>query len=173
MPAGRLVVQVVPCLRDNYAFVAVDQTRRLSWLIDAPEARPILAHLDAEGLHLQAILATHHHPDHVGAIEAIRDARRAELEFVLAFEGERARIPQATHYCEANTDTFVDTVGYRMLKTSKPPGGGGGTPSPTSGTPTPASGATTVWNEPKNGSTRPPVDVGATATRSSMSTGWL
>jgi hydroxyacylglutathione hydrolase len=113
MPAGRIEVQVVPCLRDNYAFVAIDQKKRLAWLVDAPEANAILAHLDKQDLRLQGILATHHHPDHTGGIEAIREMRRSELEFVLAFGGERDRIPQATHYCDANADAFTDT-GFRL-----------------------------------------------------------
>jgi hydroxyacylglutathione hydrolase len=116
MPAGRLVVQAIPCLRDNYAFVAVDQKERLAWLIDAPEANAILDHLRSEELRLQGILATHHHQDHIGAIEALRSVRAAELEFVLAFEGERDRIPQATHYLSATTDSFSDT-GRRLADT--------------------------------------------------------
>ena len=116
MPAGRLVVQAIPCLRDNYAFVAIDPERALAWLIDAPEANAILEHLRTRGLRLQGILATHHHPDHIGAIDAIRHVLAEELDFVLAFEGERDRIPQATHYLAATTEGFTDT-GHRLCGT--------------------------------------------------------
>jgi hydroxyacylglutathione hydrolase len=37
-------------------------------VVDPGEAKPVLDYLAAEGLELAAILATHHHPDHVGGI---------------------------------------------------------------------------------------------------------
>ena len=39
--------------------------------MDPGDAAPVLAHLDREGLALAAILATHHHGDHVGGIPAL------------------------------------------------------------------------------------------------------
>ena len=35
----------VPCLSDNYAFLAHDDDSKLTLLVDAPEADPILAKL--------------------------------------------------------------------------------------------------------------------------------
>jgi hydroxyacylglutathione hydrolase len=37
-------------------------------VVDPGEARPVLDYLERENLRLAAILATHHHPDHVGGI---------------------------------------------------------------------------------------------------------
>jgi len=66
-----LEIVTVPCLRDNYAFLVNGPDG--VWLVDAPEAAPILAELDARGWHLDLILITHHHPDHHDGVAALRD----------------------------------------------------------------------------------------------------
>ncbi len=41
-------------------------------VVDPGDAAPVQAALDAQGLSLAAILVTHHHPDHVGGVNALR-----------------------------------------------------------------------------------------------------
>jgi hydroxyacylglutathione hydrolase len=45
---------------------------RQAIVIDPGDAAPVAAALDAQGLALVAILVTHHHPDHVGGVAALR-----------------------------------------------------------------------------------------------------
>ncbi len=65
-----LDIVTVPCLTDNYAYLVhgPDGTA----LIDAPEAGPIIDALEARGWSLGVIMITHHHHDHVGAVEELR-----------------------------------------------------------------------------------------------------
>jgi hydroxyacylglutathione hydrolase len=64
----------LPALRDNYIWTLRDA--RHAAVVDPGEARPVLEYLQREGLELAAILATHHHPDHVGGIpELLAKAR--------------------------------------------------------------------------------------------------
>ncbi len=64
----------LPALRDNYIWTLRDA--RHAAVVDPGEARPVLEYLQREGLELCAILATHHHPDHVGGIpELLAKAR--------------------------------------------------------------------------------------------------
>lgn len=86
---------VVPCLQDNYAFLIHDATTGDTALIDAPDAPPIQAELDARGWTLTDILITHHHWDHVDGLEALRgDAR------VIGAKADMHRLP--------NLDIAVD-----------------------------------------------------------------
>ena len=110
MSKPAIEIEVIECLRDNYAYLVINQKEQIAWLVDAPEANAILDHLRGRSLRLQGILATHHHPDHVGGIEALRTSLGEQLEFVLAFEGERGRIPQASHYCDANPAAFTPSI---------------------------------------------------------------
>ena len=54
----------VPAFTDNYIWLITDG--RHAAVVDPGDAAPVLAYLDAHGLALSAIVATHHHNDHVG-----------------------------------------------------------------------------------------------------------
>jgi hydroxyacylglutathione hydrolase len=62
------MLEVVPvsAFKDNYVWTLRDATQAA--VVDPGEARPVLDYLSREKLKLVAILATHHHPDHVGGI---------------------------------------------------------------------------------------------------------
>lgn len=57
----------VPAFRDNYIWVLQHGSRAV--VVDPGDAAPVLAHLDAERLALDAVLVTHHHADHVVTCE--------------------------------------------------------------------------------------------------------
>jgi hydroxyacylglutathione hydrolase len=62
-------VLTVPAFSDNYLWLIHDG--RYAVAVDPGDAGPIMAALDAHKLSLTAILLTHHHPDHVGGVEAL------------------------------------------------------------------------------------------------------
>ncbi len=63
--------EVIPlkAFRDNYVWTLRDS--RVAAVVDPGEAQPVLDYLATENLQLVAILATHHHQDHVGGIAEI------------------------------------------------------------------------------------------------------
>src|SRR5436190_1591529 len=63
-----VVPRIVPlrAFKDNYVWTLRDATHAA--VVDPGEAPPVLDYLERENLKLVAILATHHHPDHVGGI---------------------------------------------------------------------------------------------------------
>ena len=69
----------IPCLTDNYAYLLHDAASDETTLIDAPEAAPVLAELKRRGWHLDQILLTHHHWDHIDGVTAIVEATSAEV----------------------------------------------------------------------------------------------
>ncbi len=60
----------LPAFTDNYIWMLHDGVRAV--VVDPGDAAPVAAALDAQGLELAAILVTHHHPDHVGGVNALR-----------------------------------------------------------------------------------------------------
>ncbi len=74
-----LEIVTIPCLSDNYAFLAHDAASGETALIDAPEAAPILAALDARGWQLSHVLLTHHHWDHVEGLAGILAQHSAKV----------------------------------------------------------------------------------------------
>ena len=59
-------VVAVPQLADNYAYLIVDPSTAAAAVVDCAEAAPVLAAVERESARLTAVLATHHHFDHVG-----------------------------------------------------------------------------------------------------------
>ncbi|MBI1219100.1 MAG: hydroxyacylglutathione hydrolase [Rhodobacteraceae bacterium] len=84
-----LEIVTVPCLKDNYAYLVRGPDGIC--LIDAPEAGPIIAALESRGWHLDTILITHHHHDHVGGVEELRAKYGCE---VMGPKAEEARLPR-------------------------------------------------------------------------------
>jgi hydroxyacylglutathione hydrolase len=62
-------IHAVPAFRDNYLWVIAEGTRAA--VVDPGDAAPVERFLAARGLELCAILATHHHADHVGGLAAL------------------------------------------------------------------------------------------------------
>ena len=80
---------VVPCLADNYAFLIHNADTGETALVDAPEAAPIQAELTARGWTLDDITITHHHPDHIGAVDHLRGTAR-----VIGAKADAHRLPK-------------------------------------------------------------------------------
>ena len=68
MNSAPFEIVTVACLSDNYAFLIRDAQTGRTALVDAPEAAPLIAALEARGWGLDEILLTHHHDDHIQAV---------------------------------------------------------------------------------------------------------
>ncbi|HXM84004.1 MAG TPA: hydroxyacylglutathione hydrolase [Burkholderiales bacterium] len=86
------MLEVVPvkAFKDNYVWTLRNATHAA--VVDPGEARPVFDYLSGERLELAAILATHHHPDHVGGIAELV-AKRA----VPVYGPRKEPIPTLTH----------------------------------------------------------------------------
>lgn len=103
-------VTVVPCLRDNYAYLTGAPGAREVLVIDPGEAAPVERALAATGLALAAILLTHHHHDHVGGVAELV-ARHPGIP-VLAHHSDRGRLPVVPH--GLNDGDAVEWAGLRF-----------------------------------------------------------
>jgi len=65
------MTEIVPlsAFKDNYIWTL--RRGRSAAVVDPGDAQPVKDYLAREGLELEAILATHHHPDHTGGIAAL------------------------------------------------------------------------------------------------------
>jgi hydroxyacylglutathione hydrolase len=61
-----LNIHLVPCLKDNYAYLVHDTQSNAVAVVDPSEAAPVFAALKTHGLKLTHIFNTHHHWDHTG-----------------------------------------------------------------------------------------------------------
>ncbi len=86
-----LDVRTIPCLEDNYAYLAHDPATGATGLFDIPEAAPIIAVLEDTGWLLTDIFITHHHWDHVDGLADILSKYPAR---VIGAEADKARLPK-------------------------------------------------------------------------------
>jgi len=63
---ANIQVNPIKAFKDNYVWCL--ETNGCAAVVDPGEAAPVLDYLGSHDLSLVAILATHHHPDHVGGI---------------------------------------------------------------------------------------------------------
>ena len=84
----------VPLLADNYGYLLIDPATKRAAIVDCSEAAPVLAEVKRRGLHLDAVLSTHHHFDHVGGNEEL--ARANPGIRVLGSRADLSRVPALT-----------------------------------------------------------------------------
>lgn len=99
----------LPAFSDNYIWLLHNGKQAL--VVDPGDAAPVQAALQALQLQLQAILVTHHHADHVGGVDALRDATGA-LVYGPAFEV----LPEPVVRVDAATQLHLLGMRWRVLE---------------------------------------------------------
>jgi hydroxyacylglutathione hydrolase len=103
----------VPCLKDNYAYLVICEKTGEAAVVDASEGEPVLAAAKREGVKLASIWSTHHHMDHVGGNEAVREG--AGIREVAAHASDRGRVPAQTRFLETGDVVQVGEVRARTV----------------------------------------------------------
>ncbi|UCE87762.1 MAG: hydroxyacylglutathione hydrolase [Deltaproteobacteria bacterium] len=88
-----LRIERIPTLADNYTYLVVCEETGEAAVIDAPEAAPVIARVEALGCDVKKVLSTHHHADHTGANPEL--AKRYDAP-VFGHTSEAGRIPGFT-----------------------------------------------------------------------------
>lgn len=76
-PTSRITIEPIAAFADNYIWWISDGATAI--VVDPGDAAPVAAHLSRTGQKLDAILVTHHHGDHVGGVQALRNAHGARV----------------------------------------------------------------------------------------------
>ncbi|WP_207283149.1 hydroxyacylglutathione hydrolase [Pseudomonas sp. FW300-N2F2] len=73
-------ISALPAFTDNYIWLLQDHSTQRCAVVDPGDAAPVQAWLDAHpGWVLSDILITHHHHDHVGGVQALKNATNATV----------------------------------------------------------------------------------------------
>ena len=83
-------VEIIPCLKDNYSYLLIDDKNNSACVIDPSDAEPIINFLENKNINLKYILNTHHHFDHIGGNE---DLKKKFRSIVLGFKKDANKIP--------------------------------------------------------------------------------
>jgi len=85
-----LQILTIPCLSDNYAYLAHDPATGKTAAIDVPDAGPMIKALENNGWTLSHILLTHHHWDHIEGLAELLAAAPAQ---VVGAKADAKRLP--------------------------------------------------------------------------------
>ncbi|QVM89719.1 hydroxyacylglutathione hydrolase [Pseudomonas entomophila] len=104
-------IDALPAFSDNYIWLLQDTANRRCAVVDPGDAAPVLAWL---GEHpdwvLEAILVTHHHHDHVGGVEALKQTTGAQV-----FGPANERIPARDVALEDGAQVHVLGLAFDVL----------------------------------------------------------
>ena len=98
----------LPAFADNYIWMLHDGLRAV--VVDPGDAAPVHAKLDELKLGLAAILVTHHHPDHVGGVDALRGRLSGPV-----FGPARERIPLPFQALRDDDEVTVLGMRFRVI----------------------------------------------------------
>lgn len=108
-----MAIVAVPQLRDNYAYLVIDDASKQCGVVDCSEADKVLAEIARRGLKLVAVLPTHWHPDHVGGNEDL--VRAVPGLKVYGARAEGGRIPALTDGVDDGDEITVGPLRARVI----------------------------------------------------------
>jgi hydroxyacylglutathione hydrolase len=103
----------VPQLSDNYAYLVIDPGSGEAGVVDCAEAGPVLSQVDRHGVRLTAVLATHHHFDHVGGNADLLSALPGLRVYGSA--GDAPRIPGITDRVRDGDPVEIGSLRGRVI----------------------------------------------------------
>jgi hydroxyacylglutathione hydrolase len=106
-------VQIIPCLTDNYSYLAGANATGDVVAVDPCDPEVVLRAVLESGRRLVAIFNTHHHSDHVGGNLALLAAFPGIP--VYAHREDRGRIPGQTHEVEEGQELTAAGLNFRVL----------------------------------------------------------
>lgn len=112
-----ITAHAIPILSDNYTWLLRCTETGATAIVDPAEEAPVAAAIDAYGGRLDLILITHHHDDHIAAVDAIRARYSAP---VMGAKADAYRLPKLdralvegdTVALGSATATVIDTPGH-------------------------------------------------------------
>ena len=84
-------IEIIPCLQDNYSYLIIDEKNNTACVVDPSEADPVIEYIENKKIKLKFILNTHHHYDHVGGNEKLKEKYGAS---VIGYREDKERIPK-------------------------------------------------------------------------------
>ena len=101
-------LSALPAFSDNYIWMLDDGREAI--VIDPGESAPVESALEARSLALAGILVTHHHADHVGGVDALRQCLRGPV-----YGPRRERIPEPFERLDEGQEVLLLGLRFRVI----------------------------------------------------------
>ena len=108
------VIEVVPCLSDNYCYIIHCKKTQQTAVVDPGEANAVINVMEKRKLSLTHIFCTHHHHDHVDGNLELKEKYNCK---VLANANDAGRIPGVDQQWQTGDQAMFGGYSYQVLAT--------------------------------------------------------
>ena len=105
-------IEIIPCLNDNYSYLIHDKISNTVAIVDPSEFIPCDTIISKNYKKLDFILNTHHHYDHVGGNEKLKNKYNSRI---LGFENDKNRIPHIDIALKDNQEFKIGTLNFTTI----------------------------------------------------------
>ena len=109
-----LQISIINSLTDNYIYLLRNEQSNITSVIDPGEAGPVIEFLNKKNWHLNEIINTHHHHDHIGGNNELIDIYKPKL---IAPSYNKNQISNADMFVSDNETLHVAGVFTKVIHT--------------------------------------------------------
>jgi len=66
-------IEIIKCLEDNFSYLLINEKNSDACVVDPGESKPVLKFIEDNKINLKYILNTHHHGDHIGGNNILKN----------------------------------------------------------------------------------------------------
>ena len=74
-----LEINIIGAFSDNYIYLIRNESKNITSVVDPGESTPVIKFLKSKGWHLDEIVNTHHHHDHIGGNSKLLEIYKSKL----------------------------------------------------------------------------------------------
>ena len=107
-------ISIIKAFSDNYVYILRNESKNITSVIDPGEAEPVINFLNNKNWHLDEIINTHHHHDHIGGNEKLLNIYKSKL---IAPTYEKNRISKVETFVSDNETINIAGVPTNVIHT--------------------------------------------------------
>ena len=107
-------IKIIKAFSDNYIYLLRNELKNITSVIDPGESEPVLKYLKEKNWHLDEIINTHHHNDHIAGNSKLQETFKPKL---IAPSYDKDRIQNVDIFISDNDEVEIAGVKTKVIHT--------------------------------------------------------